>query len=285
MTDDIDHAADLRDEQHRPEALALRALPLTLLAETAAMLRFYSRLPLPALGSFDDPALPPPFARACRTLPVASLVIALPAALIATLLGATALPELFVATLVVAVSVLTTGALHEDGLADMADGFGGGATVARKLEIMKDSLIGSYGAAALGLALIARIVLIAALVVISPAICGGALIAASVVSRTLSLGLFASLPSARGDGVASAVGRPDRSSLAVAALPALVIALGFVVPGLGLAHAMSGIAVATLVTSAVGWLATAQIGGQTGDVLGAAQVLAEIGFLAGLLAF
>jgi adenosylcobinamide-GDP ribazoletransferase len=285
MTDEIDHAADLRKEQPRPETSSFRTTLLTLLTETAAMLRFYSRLPLPALGSFDDPAAPPPFARACRMLPVASLVIALPAALAATLLGATALPDLFVATLVVAVSLLTTGALHEDGLADMADGFGGGATVARKLEIMKDSRIGSYGAAALGLASIARIVLIAALIVISPVICGGCLLAGGVLSRTLSLGVFASLPSARATGVASAVGQPERSSLAVAALLALVIALGFAVPGLGLARAVTGIAVASLVTAAVAWLAKSHIGGQTGDVLGATQVLAEIGFLAGLLAF
>ncbi|MFK5057887.1 hypothetical protein ACI4AF_28630, partial [Klebsiella pneumoniae] len=54
--------------------------PMMLIGDTLAMVRFYSRLPIPALGAFDDPANPPPFARACRMLPLASLLIALPMA-------------------------------------------------------------------------------------------------------------------------------------------------------------------------------------------------------------
>jgi len=261
---------------------------LRLLGEAAAMLRFYSRLPLPALGPFDDPAAPPPFARACRMLPVASLVIAAPQALVVAVLGLTALPALFVATMSVAAGLIATGALHEDGLADMADGFGGGATVARKLEIMKDSRVGSYGVAALALALLARTALVAALLLHGPLVAATSLLGAGILSRGLSLALFAALPAARPDGVASAVGRPEPAAVTIACLLTLglvgLAALPWLTEGLAVLRLLTGLLVVAAVTLAVSRLALRQIGGQTGDVLGAAQVLAEIGFLAGLLA-
>jgi len=257
---------------------------LRLIGEAAAMVRFYSRLPLPALGRFDDPANPPPFAHACRMLPVASLLIALPPALALLLLRLTALPTLFGATAAVAVGLTITGALHEDGLADMVDGFGGGRDVAHKLAIMKDSRIGSYGAAALMLSLMARVILLATLVEHSPIIAATGLLAAAILSRTLSLGLFAALPAARVDGVASAIGRPDSAAIAVAGALTILSILTLTVPGFGAGRVFIGLVVAVAVTLGLGRIANHQIGGQTGDVLGAAQVLAEIGFLAGLLA-
>jgi adenosylcobinamide-GDP ribazoletransferase len=279
------------DQLHAPGPLAQstatrgaeRPLVLGLIAETAAMVRFYSRLPVPVLGAFDTPDRPPPFAIACRMLPIASLVLALPAALVAIILGFTALPEFFTAAIVTAVLIATTGALHEDGLADTVDGFGGGGTIARKLEIMKDSRIGSYGAAALVLALLARVTLLAALIVVSPWFAAAGLIAAAIVSRTLSLATFALLPAARPDGVASTVGAPKTPSLAIAGALTIGLALVLVAPPAGLLRFLIAFGVAIGLSLALGRLARAQIGGQTGDVIGAAQVLAEIGFLAGLL--
>ncbi len=259
-------------------------LGLRLIGEATAMVRFYSRLPVRALGRFDDPANPPPFARACRMLPVASLLIALLPAIVLLLLGRTALPSLFIAVLVIAISLAVTGALHEDGLADTVDGFGGGGDIARKLAIMKDSRIGAYGTAALVLALTARAALLAALLGHSPVIATTSLIAAAILSRTLSLGLFAALPAVRADGVASAVGKPQTRATAIAGGLTIALTLLFTLPGLGAARVCLGFVVAMLVTIGLGFVARRQIGGQTGDVLGAAQVLAEIGFLAGLLA-
>lgn len=258
--------------------------PLMLLGDTLAMVRFYSRLPIPSIGSFDDPADPPPFGRACRMLPLASLLIALPMTMIAGLLSFTHVPPIVSAAIALAVALLSTGALHEDGLADVADGFGGGWTKERKLEIMKDSRVGSYGVAALALGLIARAGLIAALIGTGVLALGGALLAAAIVSRTASLALFAILPPARPSGVASAVGQPTSRSVGIAVALGLVLTFACLASSFTTTAIITALIVVAIVISAFGRLASAQIGGQTGDVVGAAQVLAEIAFLAGLVA-
>lgn len=264
----------------RPHATAA----LTLIGETLAMVRFYSRLPIPALGAFDDPASPPPFARACRMLPLASLIIAVPMTIVAMFLSLTHLPAIVTAAIVLAVSLLATGALHEDGLADVADGFGGGWTKEKKLEIMKDSRVGSYGVAALGLALLARAGLIAALAGLGGFALAGGLLAAAIASRAASLALFAWLPPARPSGVASAVGQPAPRSVATALALSLILVIALLVPAFTAVSLITTMSAVTIATFAFGRLASAQIGGQTGDVVGAAQVIAEIAFLAGLLA-
>ncbi|MEJ1158180.1 adenosylcobinamide-GDP ribazoletransferase [Prosthecomicrobium sp. N25] len=251
-----------------------------LAADLAGMVRFFSRLPVPRIGPADDPAAMPDFGRAVVVLPFASLVIAGPAAALLWLLGSTSLPAPAAAALALAAGLLATGALHEDGLADTADGFGGGASRARKLEIMKDSRIGSYGAAALALSLLIRTVLLAALV--EDAGAQGAalgLLAAAAVSRSTAICLVAALPPARIDGAGRAAGTVTAGAagagFAIAAGTALLIAAapigGDAVLG---AAAAAGAAVAGL-----GLLAVRQIGGQTGDVVGAGQQVAEIAFL------
>ncbi len=282
-----DHSAQLPD----PDVSGPRPpLPARLLAETAAMVRFYSRIPLPALGRFDDPATPPPFAEACRMLPLAAIAIAAPPAILCLGLGATALPSAAIAVATVACGVVTTGALHEDGLADVADGFGGGRTRERKLEIMKDSSIGAYGAMALVLATLARVGLIAAMVAgpipyaAPPFLAApGGLVAAAILSRVLSLALFHVLPPARTDGVAGRVGQPTRGATVIAGLLAMGLTLAVAGPEFGVARVLLAVALAGATTVAFGRLAVRHVGGQTGDVVGAAQQLAEIGFLAGLL--
>lgn len=258
--------------------------PMMLIGDTLAMVRFYSRLPIPALGAFDDPANPPPFARACRMLPLASLLIALPMAVIAGLLSFTHLPAIVSAAIALAVALLSTGALHEDGLADVADGFGGGWTKEKKLEIMKDSRVGSYGVAALGLALIARAGLIAALIGSGVTALAAGLLAAAIMSRTASLALFATLPPARPSGVASAVGQPTPQSVTIAIALCLALTVALLASSFTALATLTALIVVACVIFAFGRLASAQIGGQTGDVVGAAQVLAEIAFLAGLIA-
>src|SRR3954471_4031974 len=126
-------------------AAALRAL----YADLLRCLRFYSRLPVPAPAWEPDPYGPPDFATMPRMLPVAGAIIGAVGA--AVLVGAQmlGLGAFVTAALAVASLTLVTGAFHEDGLADTADGFGGGSTPERRLEIMKDSRIGSYWRAAL----------------------------------------------------------------------------------------------------------------------------------------
>lgn len=122
------------------------------LLDLIACLQFYSRLPIPVLAierRGPAPHLMPDFRRIVRMLPVAGLIIALPAALVLALAQKLGLPPVLAAIFAIAALVATTGAFHEDGLADSADGLGGGMSRERELEIMKDSRIGAFGGAAL----------------------------------------------------------------------------------------------------------------------------------------
>ena len=177
------------------------------------------------------------------------------------------------ALLAVAAQVLLTGGLHEDGLADIADGFGGGRTRADKLRILRDSRIGSFGAMALMLALLARIGALAALA--SPALVAAALIAAGAASRAALPVIMVSIAPARDEGLAVAAGRPHPLRAAAGAAIAILAALAVLPP----AMATAGLVAAAGAALATGLLARRQIGGHTGDVLGAAQQLAEIAFL------
>ncbi|MBV2187546.1 MAG: adenosylcobinamide-GDP ribazoletransferase, partial [Rhizobium sp.] len=116
------------------------------LTDTARAVSFLSRITVPA-GVFEghDGSL----SRGVRAFPLAGLVIALPAAATLGLMLTLGASPLLAAFAALAVHALVTGALHEDGLSDAADGLGGGRDRAHALEIMKDSRIGSYGAVAL----------------------------------------------------------------------------------------------------------------------------------------
>ena len=147
----------------RPERADAAAALRALYADLLKCLRFYSRLPVPAPAWEPDPYGPPDFATMPRMLPVAGAIIGAVGA--AALVGAQmlGLGAFVAAALAVASLTLVTGAFHEDGLADTADGFGGGSTPERRLEIMKDSRIGSYGGAALVLAYVLRVACLAEL--------------------------------------------------------------------------------------------------------------------------
>jgi adenosylcobinamide-GDP ribazoletransferase len=252
--------------------------------DLAQCLRFYSRLPVPALPWEHDAHALPDFQRLARVLPVAGVVLGLLPALIlggAILLG---LGPWLAAMLCVATMTLTTGAFHEDGLADTADSFGGAARE-RRLEIMRDSRIGSFGASALMLALALRIGALAVLVSRADAVLGvAAVLIAASLSRTAGLMPLVFLPPARLDGASYAVGQPSRGSFWFAALLAGMLALilgvpaGLPVPGIILMLILSGLAGLALTRVAV-----RHIGGQTGDVAGAAQQMAEIAAVIGLL--
>jgi adenosylcobinamide-GDP ribazoletransferase len=182
------------------------------------------------------------------------------------------LPPLAAAGLAVAAGLILTGALHEDGLADCADGFGGGYTVARRLEIMRDSRLGTFGGAALMLALLVRIALLAS---VPPSHLVFAAALGGCVSRVAVVWAPRLMQAARRDGLSAGAGRPARW----AAVLALMLGAGLAVllGGLaGLAALMAALAAAV----AMGWTAQRCIGGQSGDVLGAMQVLGELAALA-----
>ncbi len=181
------------------------------------------------------------------------------------------LPAGLAAALMLASSALATGALHEDGLADTADGLFGGWTPERRLEIMKDSHIGSYGTLALLLVTLAKW---ASLGVLLDAGAYAAIIAAAAISRAPMAMIMALLPNARTSGLSQSVGRPSVRVALVAAALGLMIAAPLGLGALPMAAAV--IATGYLVAR----LSLARIGGQTGDILGASQQLAELAALA-----
>ncbi|MGL4635063.1 MAG: adenosylcobinamide-GDP ribazoletransferase, partial [Beijerinckiaceae bacterium] len=156
--------------------------------DLAQMVRFYSRLPVPKLPFETDAHALPDFRTAPRMLPFAGLIIGLPGALMLLLLASINLPAAMAAGFAVAVSVLVSGAFHEDGLADTFDGLGGGTTPERRLDIMKDSRIGSFGGAALILGIGLRVVALTNLVEADSAFTAAVLmLVAAALSRSLGL--------------------------------------------------------------------------------------------------
>ncbi|QFT98587.1 Cobalamin synthase [Roseovarius sp. THAF8] len=224
-------------------------------AEFQLALMLLTRLPAGRIG--DDP--PTMLAARWAFVPVGAMVGAL-TWLVFSLAAAVGASNQISALLALGGLALVTGALHFDGLADFADGHGGGRDKAHALEIMRDSRIGSYGVVAMGV--------VAALWAVSvadadPGLC--AFVGAAMLSRGAMVAVQESLAPARADGLGrSAAGRSKaaRGVLAAVAVVALVVA-----PWALLACA--------LVTAAIGWLAWRKIGGQTGDVLGAVQLLSE----------
>src|SRR5262249_14531565 len=153
--------------------------------------------------------------------------------------------------------------LHEDGLADTADGLGGGRDRAHKLEIMRDSRLGTYGACALVMSLLLRWTALAAMA--TPVAVALALIAANVSARAALPVFMHFVPAARSDGLSARAGHPPLRSAAVAVLLG-VLALA---TALGIAATIIGLVLATCAGLFMAWLCMRQIGGQTGDVLGA----------------
>jgi len=257
-----------------PDPAALRPNPTFRFVQDAALaVVFLTRLPLPLTGPLADGAA----ARAMAWFPVVGALIGMVGGLVFTLAELVRLPPMAAALLALAAMVWLTGGLHEDGAADVADGFGGGRDRTRKLEIMRDSRVGSYGVLALVFSVAIRASALAALT--QPGTALAALVGAGALSRA-GLALVARLlPPARSDGLAAAQGRPGAGTSALA----LAFGLALGLPALWIAGpwSMGGCAVAAAAGAVwlVGRLAMRQIGGHTGDVFGAAQQTADAAVL------
>jgi len=241
------------------------------LRRLACALQFLTRLPVPQLGDWRDERL----ARSARYFPLVGLIVGGLCAgvfLLARLVWPHgALPAL----LAVAAGVVITGGFHEDGLADTADGLGGGQARERKLAIMKDSRLGSYGALALGLVLALKVAALAELQ--PPLAAAAALVCAHGLGRAAAVVMMVATPYAADPDASrlkpSARGaRPWEAAigLAVGAAPLLLLD-----PTVAVAGVLGG-------ALAAGWPALAarrQIGGHTGDVAGAVEQAFETGFL------
>jgi adenosylcobinamide-GDP ribazoletransferase len=226
---------------------------------------FCTRLPFPHATPISGSDV----SRAAWALPLAGAIVGAAGALAYWLALRCKLPAAVAATLALATTLLLTGCLHEDGLADTADGFGGGKNPAHKLEIMRDSRIGTYGASALILSLLLRWSALAAIA--HPLAVAWALLAAHASARA-ALPMFMRLvPPARADGLSAGAGQPPSDSAVAAAL------IGVAVLGLSFGPAAAVVGVLLLIASdaVMGWLSIRQIGGQTGDVVGAVEQFNE----------
>ena len=246
-----------------------RLSPQSWLQDLQLAVALLTRLPSGKIA--DDPA--PCLARASRCYPLVGALVGGLAGLVLLVTDGLGLPAIPAALLAIATTMLITGALHEDGLADLADGFGGGRDRVQKLAIMRDSRIGSYGVLALILAVALRGFSLAAIA--HPLTAMAVLIAAESLSRGGLASIMAMLPAARPDGLAAHVGRPRGSDALTAAVIALAIALLL----LDWQAAALAAAAAALFQGGLALLASRQIGGYTGDVLGAAHQVAATAVL------
>lgn len=236
-------------------------------AELQVALMLLTRLPA---GRITGPV--PSMSAACWAFPVAGALVGGIGAAILWVTLQLGLPPSIAGGLALAAGVLLTGGLHEDGLADVADGFGGGRDREHKLAIMRDSRIGSYGALALLLVVGLRWQAMAALGDVTALQAAFALLAISIASRAALPVALLTMAAARPDGL----GRSAAGPSAIQAAIAVTLGAGALVVLLG---AMAALVVGMAIGAAVLLVAASalrQIGGQTGDVLGAMQQIADV---------
>ena len=251
-----------------------------LLRDIGFCILFFTRLPLPEMHLAERK-----LSEAIWAAPVAGWVVALIGGAVFWVAGGLGLPAGPAAAVALAATMLATGCLHEDGLSDTADGFGGGRSRERILEIMRDSRIGAFGACALALSILLRWSALAALAsgtaagtatgsgaAHSASAAGfAALLAAHAASRALLPALLQQLPPARTDGLSAgtgAVGQPVAGAALALGLLSLL--------ALGISAALVAAVLLAATFFAFRALCLKKIDGQTGDTAGALQQIAEI---------
>lgn len=251
-----------------------------LVTDLARALGFLSRLPISARffeGHSGE------MSRTPRAFPLAGAVIGAVSGLFLAMLVSFGASANLAAFATVTLQVLLTGGLHEDGLADCADGLGGGATREKALEIMKDSRVGTYGVLALVLSVGIRVSAIAALInhldPMNVALC---LIGIGALSRAGMVWHWYALPAAKPDGVAASLGKPDDTSLYTALFFGVGIAAVAIVPFAGFHPLVVSVIVGAACTYAFQLYVRRRLAGQTGDTIGATQQICEMVALAAL---
>ncbi len=241
---------------------------LRVLAGLPAAVVFLTRFPLPRASRSAAT-----IAESAWAFPLVGAAIGLSSGLVFVLARAFHLGAAAAALLALLAGFLLTGAMHEDGLADTADGLGGGRDREEALAIMRDSRLGTYGVAAISLSIGLRAAALSAIAAPIPAL--SALLAAHAVSRALLPLAALALPPARKEGQGAAFAQKGLLGPFAAAALALLFALA----ALGPVKGFLGLGLAGLFSLAVGALARRRIGGYTGDVLGAMEQVGEIAML------
>ena len=236
--------------------------------DLAAALMFLSRIPIPWQRiSQGEPIIE----RSYWAFPVVGLLLGLLLGLCAALLFFLGIDDLLVCAVLVLLLAVLTGGLHEDGLADMVDGFWGAFNKARRIEIMRDSRIGSYGVLALIFSVFIRILALFTLSAHGGTALIAGLICALVGSRLAIVLLYYIAPNASEQGLAATIAKPSQSQAQAAALLTLVVLL--ILAPFSIAFVSSLVIVGAVAFMA--FLSKRYIGGVTGDVLGACEQLTQ----------
>lgn len=251
-------------------------------AELALAAAFLTRLPIPAGWTAGAG-----FAVSLWAHPLIGALIGAGGGAVLIASAALGVPPLAAAAIALLATALLTGALHEDGLADCGDALiPAGLTRERRLAILKDSRIGAHGALLLLLVKLAGLAALAALPLAAGAL---ALMLAHGAARLLPALVLRIMPPARTDGLGAGAGRPPARAMIVATATALLLPAFLAAIWINLGHALQPIDFVKFITAALVFsvlpamllCATAwrMLGGQTGDVCGAAEQLGETGLL------
>jgi len=249
--------------------------PKPTIAEAILMgLRFYSRLPTGELGHdrFD-------FAAMVRPLAISSLIIGTGPAFALLLFVVLGTPPLFSATIAVGLSALITGAMAEDAFADAMDGLFGGQTIERRLEIMHDSRHGTYGTLGIVIPFALRVFCLASLVAKWPVAAPLIWLGASIIARSGATWLAHQLPPARADGISANAGSLPTMACYIGIGLAVTFSFVLMVPFVGLMRWLAALIISAIALFLWRQLLAKLLGGQTGDTIGAAQLLLEIAIL------
>ncbi len=249
------------------------------IAEILVSLQFLTRIPIPFMRTID----PPKLGQSMRFFGIAGGVIGALNGLVLIGLNQLHVPPMMVAVLACGFGLMITGALHEDGLADSFDGLFGGRDLEHRLLIMKDSRIGTYGASALMVAMLMRVSAYIAIINLPAHYIILILAAVGAFSRAMVVDMMWATRPARSDGLSVMAGRPGRNS----SLFAILTSAAFTLYACAFIRADTGIfalAAAGVLTALIRRYAIRMIGGQTGDICGAVQVIAELGMLVSIVA-
>lgn len=241
-------------------------------------LQFFTRIPIPRWVGFDERWLQ----HASRYFPAVGIVVALVCAVV-YLLGSLFWNQSVAVLLSMAAGIYLTGAFHEDGFADTCDGFGGGMTQERVLEIMKDSRIGAYGAIGIGMMLALKWVVLSSMP--SPAVVA-ALLIVHPFSRLAAISLVWRMNYVKANGKAKPIGQQmSNGEFCIAGTTALLPMVLFSLTGWMPWEAIAaGVLLAAIVSLWLARMFQRRIGGYTGDCLGAVQQAAEVACYLGILA-
>lgn len=261
-------------EHDRTSPMSLSSDDFQPVRDFRVAMMFLTRIPTGRIRDLASDDL----SRAAWAFPLVGLVVGVIAGGALYLSAETDVSPIVCALIALAVQAAVTGALHEDGLADLADGLGG-HDKAKILAIMRDSRIGTYGVLALIFSVGLRATMIAGIP--GPGVAFAVLLAAAAFSRGALPLVMNLMPAARADGLAQAAGRPERR-IAMLAMGIGTLTLFTLLP---FSVALAAVVIGGVLAAGIIFWAHQRLGGQTGDVLGALQQVLEIAVLCGAAAW